>query len=70
MWMQIYAWLDEFCDISRDSKGRLVFDGDHVKSRNGAAALTVEDFTRLNKIELQSHPWITRKTEPSVSVTK
>jgi hypothetical protein len=28
MWTQIYAWPDEFCDISRDAKGNLIFDGD------------------------------------------
>jgi len=62
MWIQIYTWLDEFCDISRDEKGELIFDGDHVKSRNGALPLKREDFARFNEIELRSHPWV-RKTE-------
>src|ERR1051325_3316669 len=48
-WVQIYSWLDEFCDISRDEKGDLVFNGDHVKSRNGAPALKPEDFERFMK---------------------
>jgi dipeptidyl aminopeptidase/acylaminoacyl peptidase len=39
MWNQIYAWLDEFCDISRDDNGNLVFDGGHVKSRNPTSSL-------------------------------
>src|ERR1051325_1491616 len=30
---QVYAWLDEFCDISRDTNGNLVFDGNQVKSK-------------------------------------
>jgi len=57
-WMHTYAWLDEFCDISRDDKGNLIFDGDHVKSRNGAPSLKPEDFARFNEIELKSHPWV------------
>ena len=63
MWTQIYAWLDEFCDISRDGKGNMVFDGDHVKSRNGAPALKLEDFAKFNEIELKSHPWVNQKSE-------
>jgi len=57
-WMEVYAWLDEFCDVSRDTSGNLVFDGDHVKSRNGAPPLKPEDFARFNEIELKSHPWV------------
>jgi len=57
-WTQAYAWLDEFCDISRDVNGNLVFDGDKVKSRNGASALKAVDFARFNEVELKSHPWI------------
>jgi hypothetical protein len=57
-WMQMYAWLDEFCDISRDEKGNLILDGDRVKSRNGAPPLKPEDFARFNEIELKSHPWM------------
>lgn len=33
MWSQIYAWLDEHGDITRDAAGRLVFEGDRVQSR-------------------------------------
>jgi len=61
-WNQAYAWLDEFCNISRDASGNLVFDGDHVKSRNGASPLKPEDFARFNEMELKSRPWI-EKTE-------
>ena len=53
-WMQAYAWLDEFLDIARDAKGNPIFDGDHVKSRNGASALKPEDFARFNELELTS----------------
>ena len=33
---RIFAWLDEFGDITRDADGNLVFDGDRVKSRKAA----------------------------------
>lgn len=46
-WSRIFAWFDEFGDIQRDAKGELVWDGDHVKSRNGAPALKSEDFLKL-----------------------
>jgi dipeptidyl aminopeptidase/acylaminoacyl peptidase len=55
-WQQVYAWLDEFCDVSRDNIGNLIFDGDRVKSRNGAPALKPEDFARFDEIELKSRP--------------
>jgi len=55
MWTQIYAWLDEFCDISRDSEGNFVFNGDYVKSRNGAPPLKAKDFNRFDQMELRSH---------------
>ena len=57
-WHQAYAWLDEFCDISRDAKGNLVLDGDRVKSRNGAPPLKPEDFARFNEIDLKSQSWL------------
>jgi dipeptidyl aminopeptidase/acylaminoacyl peptidase len=57
-WMQVYAWLDEFCDITRDASGNLDFDGDHVKSRNGAPPLKASDFAQFNEVELHSHPWV------------
>lgn len=36
MWMRISSWLDDTLDITREEQGELVFDGNHVKSRNGA----------------------------------
>src|ERR1051325_3370590 len=42
------AWFDDFLDISRDSKGNIIFDGDNVKSRNGASALQPRDFSRFD----------------------
>jgi dipeptidyl aminopeptidase/acylaminoacyl peptidase len=57
-WNQVYAWLDEFCDISRDGKGNLIFDRDHVKSRNGAPAMKPEDFAGFDEMELKLHPWV------------
>jgi dipeptidyl aminopeptidase/acylaminoacyl peptidase len=58
LWMHIYAWLDEFCDISRDRLGNLVWDGDKVKSREGALPLKPEDFSRFNEMEQKSRPWV------------
>ena len=49
-WNQAYAWLDEFCDISRDNNGQLVFDGDSVKSRNGGSPLKPADFARFDAL--------------------
>jgi dipeptidyl aminopeptidase/acylaminoacyl peptidase len=59
-WQQAYAWLDEFCDVSRDSYGNIVFDGDRVRSRGGSPPLKAEDFARFNKLELQRHRWINK----------
>ena len=53
-WTQVDAWLDEFCDISRDASGNVIFDGDHVKSRKGAPPLKPEDFARFEELELKS----------------
>jgi hypothetical protein len=44
LWTQVYAWLDEFCDITRDDSGNLVFDGDKLKSRGGAPPLRPENW--------------------------
>jgi dipeptidyl aminopeptidase/acylaminoacyl peptidase len=48
VWSQIYAWLDEFCDVSRDPDGNMVFEGAGAKSRNGASALKPDYFSRLH----------------------
>src|ERR1051325_2184605 len=57
MWQQIYAWLDEFCDISRDDSGNIIIDGDHVKSRNGAPALKPADFARFEQLIGNQSQW-------------
>jgi dipeptidyl aminopeptidase/acylaminoacyl peptidase len=49
-WHQTYAWLDEFCDISRDAAGNLIFEGDRVKSRKGAPPLKPSDFEHLSEM--------------------
>ena len=33
-WRQILAWFDEYCDITRDAEGSLLFEGDRVRSRS------------------------------------
>ena len=53
-WMQAYAWLDEFCDISRNGSGRIVFDRDKPKSRYGTRPLTPQDFVRFDELQLRS----------------
>jgi Prolyl oligopeptidase family len=35
-WRQVLSWFDEYCDVTRDSEGSLVFDGDRVRSRRRA----------------------------------
>lgn len=57
-WNQVFAWFDEFCDISRDVQGNLIFDGDHVQSQNGAPSLKPEDFSPFNEVELKNHSWL------------
>jgi dipeptidyl aminopeptidase/acylaminoacyl peptidase len=48
VWNRLIAWFDNWGDIARDSRGSVVFDGDRVRSRNGATALTPADFARFN----------------------
>lgn len=50
MWHRIFAWFDEFLDVSRDQKGNFVWDGEKVRSRNGSPPLKPEDFARFNEI--------------------
>lgn len=49
LWSRIFAWFDDFGDIQRDEKGELVWDGDHVRSRNGSPALAPADFLKLER---------------------
>jgi len=44
---RIFAWYDDYGDISRDAAGHMIFEGDRVKSRNGAPTLKPEDFARF-----------------------
>lgn len=45
---RIFAWFDAYGDISRDVTGRLVFDGERVRSRGGQPALDSNDFARFD----------------------
>ena len=47
LWARVFAWFDDFGDISRDPRGELIWDGDHVRSRKGAPALKPEDFLKF-----------------------
>jgi dipeptidyl aminopeptidase/acylaminoacyl peptidase len=55
-WRRIFAWYDEYGDIQRDDAGRMTFDGDRVKSRNGSTPLTPEAFTRFGPAAELDHP--------------
>lgn len=48
VWNRLMAWFDNYGDITRDSHGSVVFNGDRVRSRDGATALTPADFARFN----------------------
>jgi hypothetical protein len=54
MWHRVFAWFDEFLDISRDQQGNLVWGGAKVKSRNGSPLLKAEDFARFDDMILKS----------------
>jgi hypothetical protein len=49
MWAQIYDWLDEFGDITRDGGGTLVFEGDRVKSRKPSKPAAAPDGSGASK---------------------
>jgi dipeptidyl aminopeptidase/acylaminoacyl peptidase len=53
-WRQVYAWLDEFCDIQRDDSGEIIFEGMQTKPRTGAAALRPEDYRRFDRLRQAS----------------
>jgi dipeptidyl aminopeptidase/acylaminoacyl peptidase len=46
-WQRIFAWYDQWGDIARDAKGNLLFEGDRVKSRQGAPALPAEAYAKF-----------------------
>jgi dipeptidyl aminopeptidase/acylaminoacyl peptidase len=46
-WSRMFAWFDQWSDIGRDSQGKIVYEGNRVKQRGAAAALTPGDFLRL-----------------------
>lgn len=48
--VRVLAWYDQWGDVARDRKGELLFDGDHVKGRNGAPGWTAEDFIKSGPI--------------------
>jgi dipeptidyl aminopeptidase/acylaminoacyl peptidase len=44
LWQRRLAWFDEFGDITRDSAGHMIFEGDLVKSRGSATPLRPADY--------------------------
>ena len=49
LWSRVFAWLDEYGDIARDTYGNLLFSGEQVQSRGGAPALQPQDFARFDR---------------------
>lgn len=47
-YQQLFAWYDQWGDIARGADGEMQWDGDRVKSRNGAPAMQVEEYSRLH----------------------
>lgn len=41
---RMFAWFDDYCDVARDAHGALRWDGNVVRSRQGAPALKPEAF--------------------------
>lgn len=46
-YQRTFAWFDEYGDILRDAEGRMIWDGDRVKSRGRERALAPEAFSRF-----------------------
>jgi Prolyl oligopeptidase family len=46
-WSRELSWLDKYLDISRDSEGHLVYDGDTAKSRRSSPSWSPERFREL-----------------------
>jgi Prolyl oligopeptidase family len=45
-WSRELAWFDQYLDISRDSGGHIIYDGNMPKSRGAAPAWTPDDFLK------------------------
>lgn len=46
--MRRFAWYDRWGDIARDEHGHMIWDGNRVKGRNGAAPLRSEDYAKFD----------------------
>lgn len=44
---RVFAWWDEFGDITRDAQGNMIFEKDRVKSRGGRPALKPGDYAKF-----------------------
>lgn len=40
LWKRIFAWFDEWADVTRNTEGSMIFERDRVKSRNRAPSAT------------------------------
>ena len=46
--MRQTAWYDQWGDIARDADGKMIFERDQVKGRNGAPPLKPEDYAKFD----------------------
>jgi dipeptidyl aminopeptidase/acylaminoacyl peptidase len=44
---RMFAWYDQWGDISRDANGNMIFENNRVKSRKGAPALNSDDYAKF-----------------------
>jgi hypothetical protein len=56
LWSRTLAWYDQWCDISRDAQGRILYTNGAVRSRNGAPAWTADRFLNLDWFFKTSNP--------------
>jgi dipeptidyl aminopeptidase/acylaminoacyl peptidase len=54
LWQRVFAWFDQYLDISRDMKGNLLWKGPEVRSRHGSPPLDPKDFARFDEMILNN----------------
>lgn len=55
-YQQLFTWFEDWGDIARGPDGEILWDGDTVRSRKGARAWTVEDYSRLDLFQSGGEP--------------
>lgn len=67
-WNEVFAWLDEFCDVSRHENGDMVFEESRVRSREGRRPLRPEEFTCVSLTSTPVAPGNRRVLRPPALV--